>query len=109
MKTTMRILALVLVLVMALGIFAGCQQTTDPTTKPNSGNNATNGTTGPTSNLPSYLKVGQAPLVEGEDITLKIAIRCHDNTQDPEKTWQYKYLQKVAGCKIEIVAIAKKA
>ena len=96
MKFT-RIFALVLVLVMALGIFAGCQQTTDPTTKPNST------TAGSTSNLPSYLKVGQAPLVEGEDITLKIAIRCHDNTQDPEKTWQYKYLQKVAGCKIEIV------
>jgi hypothetical protein len=100
MKLT-RIFALVLVLVMALGIFAGCQQTTDPTTKPNSGNDGT--TAGSTSNLPSYLKVGQAPLVEGEDITLKIAIRCHDNTQDPEKTWQYQYLQKVAGCKIEIV------
>ena len=110
MKLT-RIFALVLVLVMALGIFAGCQQTTNPTTKPNSGNNVTNGndgtTAGSTSNLPDYLNVGQFPLVdEGTDITLKIAIRCHDNTQDPEKTWQYAYLQKAAGCKIEIVEYA---
>ena len=105
MKTTMRILALVLVLVMALGIFAGCQQTTDPTTKPGDkptgGNDGT--TAGSTSNLPSYLKVGQAPLVEGEDITLKIAVRLHDATKDPENTWQFKFIEEYLGIDLEIV------
>ena len=105
MKTTMRILALVLVLVMALGIFAGCQQTTDPTTKPGDkptgGNDGT--TAGSTSNLPSYLKVGQAPLVEGEDITLKIAVRLHDATKDPENTWQFKFIEEYLGIDLELV------
>ena len=100
MKFT-RIFALVLVLVMALGIFAGCQQTTDPTTKPNSGNDGT--TAGSTSNLPSYLKVGQAPLVEGEDITLKIAVRLHDATKDPENTWQFKFIEEYLGINLELV------
>ena len=99
MKAT-RILALVLVLVMALGIFAGCQQNTNPTTKPNSGNNAT--TAGSTSNLPSYLKPGQFPLVEGEEITLDIGVMLHDNTEDPTKTYQYKFIEEVMGVKLNI-------
>ena len=103
MKLT-RIFALVLVLVMALGIFAGCQQTTDPTNKPGDkptgGNDGT--TAGSTSNLPEYLKVGQFPLVEGEDITLDIAILCHDNTQKPEETYQYLFIEKYVGIDLNL-------
>lgn len=108
MKTTMRILALVLVLVMAIGMFAGCKQT--PPTTTGGGNDGTtagkqpDGTTaGATSNLPSYLKVGQAPLVEGEDITLKIAIRLHDAQKDPENSWQFKFIEEYLGIDLEIV------
>ena len=106
MKTTMRILALVLVLVMAIGIFAGCKQT-PPTTTGKPGNDGTTGgndgtTAGSTSNLPEYLKVGQFPLVEGEDITLDIAILCHDNTQKPEETYQYLFIEKYVGIDLNL-------
>ena len=105
MKAT-RIIALVLVLVMALGIFAGCQQNTNPTTKPNSGNTPTGGndgtTAGSTSNLPEYLRPGQFPLVEGEEITLDIGVMLHDNTEDPTKTYQYKFIEEVMGVKLNI-------
>ena len=82
MKTTKRILALVLVLVLALALVA-CVQPNPGTTAGKQPDGTTagkqpDGTTAPQSNLPEYLKVGQAPLVEGEDITLKIAIRLHD-------------------------------
>jgi len=107
MQTTMRILALVLVLVMAIGMFAGCKKTPDTTTgKPGDGTTGGSGdgtTAGATSNLPSYLKVGQAPLVEGEDITLKIAVRLHDATKDPENTWQFKFIEEYLGIDLEIV------
>ena len=106
MKTTMRILALVLVLVMAIGIFAGCKQT-PPTTTGKPGNDGTTGgndgtTAGAVSNLPDYLKVGQFPLVEGENITLDIAVLCHDNTQKPEETYQFKFIEKYVGIDLNL-------
>ena len=106
MKTTMRILALVLVLVMAIGIFAGCKQT-PPTTTGKPGNDGTIGgndgtTAGAVSNLPEYLKVGQFPLVEGENITLDIAVLCHDNTQKPEETYQFKFIEKYVGIDLNL-------
>lgn len=106
MKTTMRILALVLVLVMAIGIFAGCKQT-PPTTTGKPGNDGTTGgndgtTAGAVSNLPEYLKVGQFPLVEGENITLDIAVLCHDNTQKPEETYQFKFIEKYVGIDLNL-------
>lgn len=106
MKTTMRILALVLVLVMAIGIFAGCKQT-PPTTTGKPGNDGTIGgndgtTAGAVSNLPDYLKVGQFPLVEGENITLDIAVLCHDNTQKPEETYQFKFIEKYVGIDLNL-------
>ena len=104
MKLTKRIFALALVLVMALGIFAGCTPSDDNTTttapkgdKPNDGTTA-----GAVSNLPEYLKVGQFPLVEGEDITLDIAILCHDNTQKPEETYQYLFIEKYVGIDLNL-------
>ena len=107
MKTTKRILALVLVLVMALALVA-CVQPNPGTTAGKQPDGTTagkqpDGTTAPQSNLPAYLKVGQAPLVEGEDITLKVAIRCHDNTQKPEETWQFKFIEEILGVDIELV------
>lgn len=104
MKLTKRIFALALVLVMALGIFAGCTPSDNNTTttapkgdKPNDGTTA-----GAVSNLPEYLKVGQFPLVEGEDITLDIAILCHDNTQKPEETYQYLFIEKYVGIDLNL-------
>lgn len=107
MKTTMRILALVLVLVMAIGVFAGCQKTPDTTTNKPAGDGTTAGsgegtTAGAVSNLPEYLKVGQFPLVEGEEITLRVAIMCHDNCVDPESTWGFKFLEEVVGINIDL-------
>lgn len=106
MKTTMRILALVLVLVMAIGIFAGCKQT-PPTTTGKPGNDGTTGgndgtTAGAVSNLPEYLKVGQFPLVDGEKITLDIAVLCHDNTQKPEETYQFQFIEKYVGIDLNL-------
>lgn len=106
MKTTMRILALVLVLVMAIGIFAGCKQT-PPTTTGKPGNDGTTGgndgtTAGAVSNLPEYLKVGQFPLVDGEKITLDIAVLCHDNTQKPEETYQFLFIEKYVGIDLNL-------
>lgn len=106
MKTTMRILALVLVLVMAIGIFAGCKQT-PPTTTGKPGNDGTIGgndgtTAGAVSNLPEYLKVGQFPLVEGEKITLDIAVLCHDSTQKPEETYQFQFIEKYVGIDLNL-------
>lgn len=106
MKTTMRILALVLVLVMAIGIFAGCKQT-PPTTTGKPGNDGTIGgndgtTAGAVSNLPEYLKVGQFPLVDGEKITLDIAVLCHDNTQKPEETYQFQFIEKYVGIDLNL-------
>lgn len=107
MKTTKRIFALALVLVMALGMFA-CAKTPDATTaggndSTTAGSGDTNTTAGATSNLPSYLNVGQAPLVEGEDITLKIAIRLHDAQKTPEDSWQFKFIEEYLGIDLEIV------
>ena len=99
MKTTMRILALVLVLVMAIGIFAGCKQT-PPTTTGKPGNDGT--TAGAVSNLPEYLKVGQFPLVDGEKITLDIAVLCHDSTQKPEETYQFQFIEKYVGIDLNL-------
>lgn len=106
MKTTMRILALVLVLVMAIGIFAGCKQT-PPTTTGKPGNDGTTGgndgtTAGAVSNLPEYLKVGQFPLVDGEKITLDIAVLCHDSTQKPEETYQFQFIEKYVGIDLNL-------
>ena len=106
MKTTMRILALVLVLVMAIGIFAGCKQT-PPTTTGKPGNDGTIGgndgtTAGAVSNLPEYLKVGQFPLVDGEKITLDIAVLCHDSTQKPEETYQFQFIEKYVGIDLNL-------
>lgn len=106
MKTTMRILALVLALVMAIGIFAGCKQT-PPTTTGKPGNDGTTGgndgtTAGAVSNLPEYLKVGQFPLVDGEKITLDIAVLCHDNTQKPEETYQFQFIEKYVGIDLNL-------
>ena len=104
MKLTKRIFALALVLVMALGIFAGCTPSDDnPTTTAPKGDKPNDGTTaGAVSNLPEYLKVGQFPLVEGEDITLDIAILCHDNTQKPEETYQYLFIEKYVGIDLNL-------
>ena len=104
MKLTKRIFALALVLVMALGIFAGCTPSDNNTTTAPKGDKPNDGTTaGAVSNLPEYLKVGQAPLVEGEEITLKIAVRLHDATKEPASTWQYKFIEEYLGVKLEIV------
>lgn len=51
--------------------------------------------------LPAYLHVGQLPLVD-KDITLKVAMLCHDNTLEPEKTWTYAYIEQVMGIKFDI-------
>ena len=102
MKLT-RIFALVLVLVMALGIFAGCTPSDDNTTTAPKGDKPNDGTTaGAVSNLPEYLKVGQFPLVEGENITLDIAVLCHDNTQKPEETYQFKFIEKYVGIDLNL-------
>lgn len=93
---TKRILAMVLALVMVLAL-AACNPT-----DPQSSGNSTNG--GQPGSLPDYLNVGELPLVdENEKITLKVAVFCHDNTQKPEETWQYKFLEEVVGVDIELV------
>ena len=33
--------------------------------------------------IPAYLNVGKTPLVN-EDVTLRVAVMCHDNTTEPE-------------------------
>jgi hypothetical protein len=103
MKLTKRIFALALVLVMALGIFAGCTPSDDNTTTAPKGDKPADGTTaGAVSNLPEYLKVGQFPLVEGDKITLDIAVLCHDNTKKPEETYQFQFIEKYVGIDLNL-------
>lgn len=51
--------------------------------------------------IPAYLNVGRAPLVN-EDITLRVAVMCHDNTTEPEATWMFHYIEEVLGINIEL-------
>lgn len=98
-----QILAMVLALLMVVSM-AACSRSTSPssdnqTTTQNPDNTSTGEQAG---SLPDYLNVGELPLVD-EKITLKVAVYCHDNTQNPEETWQYKFLEDVVGVDIELV------
>ena len=50
----------------------------------------------------SWLRVGEAPLVDGKDITLKIGVMCDDVTTDPENTWMYKFIEECLGINVEL-------
>ena len=51
--------------------------------------------------IPAYLNVGKTPLVN-EDVTLRVAVMCHDNTTEPESTWLFHYIEEVLGVNIEL-------
>ncbi len=99
MKNVKRILCLVLALMMVAALVAcGPKEPTPPATD--------NGTTPPTesgsaSSLPSYLQVGQMPLVT-EDITLRIAVVCDDVNTKPEDSWMMAFLQEKLGIKVKL-------
>lgn len=103
MKNLKRFLSLLLVLTMVFALVA-CDST-DPTEAPteNAGTSGSGENVDPTegSKIPDYLNVGQAPLVD-EEITLRVAILCHDNTVDPESTWMFSYIEEVLGINLEL-------
>ena len=51
--------------------------------------------------LPSYLHVGQTPLVD-EPVTLKVAVLCKEETTEPTNSWVYAYIEQVLGIKIDL-------
>lgn len=100
MKKAKRILSLLLALVMVFAM-AACVQTDSPgTTSGTLDTTAEPATEG--SKLPDYLNVGKAPLVQGEDITLRVAVMCHDNTVEPESTWMFNYIEQILGINLEL-------
>lgn len=50
----------------------------------------------------SWLHVGEAPLVDGKDVTLRIAVMCDDVVTDPEATWMYKFIEECLGINVEL-------
>ena len=101
MKNVKRILSLVLALMMVLALVA-CGPANDDTPTTN-GSNADPTESGSASSLPSYLQVGQMPLVT-EDITLRIAVLCDDVNTAPEESWMMAFLQEKLGIKVELEA-----
>ena len=101
MKNVKRILSLVLALMMVLALVA-CGPANDDTPTTN-GSNADPTESASASSLPSYLQVGQMPLVT-EDITLRIAVLCDDVNTAPEESWMMAFLQEKLGIKVELEA-----
>lgn len=98
-----KIAALLLALIMVFSLFA-CAKNAEP--KESAEEEAKTEETAATpaeeaSAIPAYLHPDQAPLVD-EPITLRMAVFCHDATTDPEKTYNFRFIEEILGINIEL-------